>query len=374
VVAGIGVAVLVSAAILGTATARRQPAHPAASPATAPPPSSLAPDHRGAPPLRGVPLSTATGLRLLVANDPTPFVFDVDRGTARPVTGLPTDGDRVVWVLPVGADAVVVSDRICNRCRDAGVYRVRHGTTVATRLGTARDVVAAGDGRAVWMLSDQGPTRCTLREVGLDGRPRRPARPIPCTTELVAETSAGLLVTTGSSADGSDRHSALVNPAGGTTRLRFPVAQAVGGHGHLMLGSADQRHLLTLADLRSGASHRLSWPSRLDYGDDARVHPNGRLVVVGFADPALPGGGQGLDEWLLDTTTRRWRHLPDMPANVALKSTSMNWTDDGRLVFLAQTADLGDVVAVWRPGQPRIALRQVELPKRSGGSDSFVVW
>lgn len=372
-VAGIGVAALVGAAILGTATTRGQPARPAVSPATAPPPSSLAPDHRGVPPLRGVPLSTATGLRLLVANDPTPFLFDVDRGTARPVTGLPTDGDRVVWVLPVGADAVVVSDRTCNGCRDTRVYRVRHGTTVATRLGTARDVVAAGDGRAVWMLSDQGPTRCTLREVGLDGQPRRPARPIRCTTRLVAETSAGLLVTTGSSADGSDRHSALVNPAGGTTRLRFPVAQAVAGHGHLVLGSADQHHSLTLADLRSGASHRLSWPSRLDYGDDARAHPNGRLVVVGFADPALPSGGQGLDEWLLDTTTRRWQHLSDMPANVALKFTSMSWTGDGRLVFLAQT-DLGDVVAVWRPGQPRIAVRQVELPKRSGGSDSFVVW
>ncbi len=288
-VAGIGVAVLIGAAILGTATARRQPARPAASPATAPPPSSLAPDQRGVPPLRGVPLSTATGLRLLVANDPTPFLFDVDRGTTRPVTGLPAGGDRVVWVLPVGADAIVVSDRICNGCRDAGVYRVRHGTTVATRLGTASDVVAAGDGRAVWMLSDQGPTHCTLREVGLDGRPRRPARPIPCTTELVAETSAGLLVTTGSSADGSGWHSALVDPAGGTTRLRFPLARAVADHGHLVLGGADQRHPLTLADLRSGASYQLAWPSQPGFGlDEARVHPDGRLVVVGFADPALP--------------------------------------------------------------------------------------
>jgi hypothetical protein len=373
VVAGIGVAALLGAAILGTATARRQPAPPA----TAPPPSSLAADQPGVPPLGGVPLSAATGLRLLVANQPAPFLFDVDRGTARPVTGLPSDGDRVVWVLPVGADAVVVSDRICNGCPDAGVYRVRHNTTVATRLGTARDVVAASDGRAVWLLSDHNPTRCTLREVGLDGRPRRPARPIRCTTRLVAETSAGLLVTTGSSADGSDWYSALVNPAGGLTRLRLPAAQAVAGHGHLVLGSAEPRDplTLTLADLHSGASYRLSWPSQLGGGiDEVRVHPNGRLAVVGFADPALPSGGQGLDEWLLDTTTRRWQQLPDMPADVALKFTSMNWTGDGRLVFLAQTTDLGNVVAVWRPGQPRIALRQVELPKRSGGSDSFVVW
>jgi hypothetical protein len=35
-----------------------------------------------------------------------------------------------------------------------------------------------------------------------------------------------------------------------------------------------------------------------------------------------------------------------MPANVALKFTSMNWTGDGRLGFLAQIPDLGDVVAV----------------------------
>jgi len=26
------------------------------------------------------------------------------------------------------------------------------------------------------------------------------------------------------------------------------------------------------------------------------------------------------------------------------------------------------------PDQPRIAARKVELPERSGGSDSFVVW
>jgi hypothetical protein len=152
---------------------------PGASPATAPARSAPALDQRGLPPLHGVPLDTATGLRLLVASDPAPFLFDVDRGTARPVTGLPSDGDRVVWVLPVGDDAVVVSDRTCNGCPDAGVYRVGHDTTVATRLGAALDVVAAGDGRAVWLLGHQARTGCALREVGLDGRPRRPARRSP---------------------------------------------------------------------------------------------------------------------------------------------------------------------------------------------------
>lgn len=62
-----------------------------------------------------------------------------------------------------------------------------------------------------------------------------------------------------------------------------------------------------------------------------------------------------------------------MPAAVSLKFTSMSWTGDGRLVMLAQTANR-DVVAVWRPGQKRLAVRRVRLPERNGGSDSFVVW
>ena len=48
----------------------------------------------------------------------------------------------------------------------------------------------------------------------------------------------------------------------------------------------------------------------------------------------------------MNATTRRWRQLPDLATNVVLKFTSMNWTGDGRLGFLAQIPDLGDVVAV----------------------------
>jgi hypothetical protein len=78
------------------------------------------------------------------------------------------------------------------------------------------------------------------------------------------------------------------------------------------------------------------------------------------------------DVWLLDPATRRFRHLPDMPAIVDLKFTSMAWTSDGRLVMLAQSVGR-TVVAVWRPGQKRVAVKPVRLPRRDGGSDSFVV-
>jgi hypothetical protein len=79
------------------------------------------------------------------------------------------------------------------------------------------------------------------------------------------------------------------------------------------------------------------------------------------------------DLWVLDTRTARLLHVPGMPAFVALKFTSTTWTDDGRLVLLARNG-AGDAVAVWRPGQPHLALKRLKLPSRdSAGSDTFAV-
>jgi hypothetical protein len=74
--------------------------------------------------------------------------------------------------------------------------------------------------------------------------------------------------------------------------------------------------------------------------------------------------------WLLDTRTRKLTQLPGMPAFVSLKFTSMAWTHDGRLVLLGESSRK-DVVAVWRPGRQRLALKTVHLPRRTSGSDSF---
>jgi hypothetical protein len=81
---------------------------------------------------------------------------------------------------------------------------------------------------------------------------------------------------------------------------------------------------------------------------------------------------QVLDVWVLDTRTDALTHLPDMPAYVHLKFTSMQWTRDGRLVLLGQD-DERAFVAVWRKGQPQLAVKAVQLPRRSGGSDAFAV-
>jgi hypothetical protein len=61
-----------------------------------------------------------------------------------------------------------------------------------------------------------------------------------------------------------------------------------------------------------------------------------------------------------------------MPAVVDLKFTSMEWTRDGRLVFLVQWNGKS-FVAVWRPGEPQLEVKRVRLPKRSGGSDTFAI-
>jgi hypothetical protein len=67
-----------------------------------------------------------------------------------------------------------------------------------------------------------------------------------------------------------------------------------------------------------------------------------------------------------------------MPADVALKFTSMSWTSDGCLMILAQTPTSGatshDVIAIWHQGEKSLAVRPVHIPDRNSGSDSFIAW
>ena len=135
-----------------------------------------------------------------------------------------------------------------------------------------------------------------------------------------------------------------------------------------------------LSDFRTGTRWRLRWPSRIGGAtsqggvDQAAVATDDKLIAVSFSDPDWQGGGtQVTDIWLLNPLTRRFQHLPDMPAAVSLKFTSMTWASRQRLVMLAQTAQ-HDVVAVWHPGQKQFHVRRVQLPERNSGSDSFVVW
>ena len=129
-------------------------------------------------PLRGVPLTGATGLRLLIAADP-PFLLDVDSGRVTPVGGLDVRGQPVLWVLAVGQDALVVLDWRAPAAAvpRAEIYIVRHGTTTARRIASGWEVAPAVGGRSIWVKSFARRRRCVLRELGLEGRERRGPRP-----------------------------------------------------------------------------------------------------------------------------------------------------------------------------------------------------
>ena len=124
-----------------------------------------------------------TRLWLLVASDP-PRVVDVDRGTRRPVDGLPA-GESPYSVAGVGEHAVLTADR--------QVFVLDRWSPRARPVGVG-DAMPSLDGRGIWLL-ERG-RRCTLRQIGLDSLARRPPRRVPCDLGLLAESPAGLLAWT----------------------------------------------------------------------------------------------------------------------------------------------------------------------------------
>lgn len=308
-------------------------------------------------PLRGGPLGKETGLRLLVANNP-PFVLDVDSGGVTPVRGIPAQERGTLHVIGVaGRSAVVVAASEWRRA-DLYVVRGREARVSSVGTGTGSGIVPAADGRAVWVKSVVDGSQCTLRQVGLDGRELSTPQTFPCATTLYPGGALGIVV----------NRTRVLDPLTGRTVLttRWGILAAA-GEKLLLAGPGDQ---FTLLDAATRAERRLPWPSTVTYGlDQPAVDPRGRLVALGFATP-WDGHGQVMDVWLLDTQTGELTQLPGMPAYVSLKRTSIAWTHDGRLVLLGESNGK-EVVAVWRPGWPRLAVKTVRLPERNSGSDSF---
>jgi hypothetical protein len=349
-------AVIAAALLVVAGCTATRPAEPTAGAVAAPPPAPAgAPRH-----LQGVPLAGPTGLRLLVASDP-PRLLDVDRGTSRPVGGIPA-GQDPFSVSDVGQSAIVAGDR--------QVFVLRRDASRATPVGRGDHAVGSLDRRGVWLL--EHGRRCTLREVGLDGRARRPARRVPCTIGLLADTPLGLLAWAGAAAGGE--RDALLDPGTGLVAARYPEVHGVVGD--LVLWGDHERNAgpLTLTDRRTGARHPVARPTPHGRAGLGLASPDGRLLAVEFAD--LSWGrvkGQVSDIWLLNLRTRSWRRLPGMPLITAVKFMSMAWTGDGRLVLAGDFERFGEALAVWRPGQDRLAVKRLALPGYAG-SDSFVVW
>jgi hypothetical protein len=306
-------------------------------------------------PLSGIRLGRETDLRLLVASNP-PFVLDVDTGGVTPVPGVRVMKRGILWVVGVGGRAAIV---VAQSAPDADLYAVRGRRARTSYLGTGRDAAPAGHGQTVWIKSLLGRSHCTLRQVALDGRQLRAPRAFPCAATIYPGGSLGLVV----------KRTRVIDPLTGRTVLKTPWGVLAAAGEKLLLAGPDKQ--FTLIDAGGRVLGRLPWPSILTWSDQPTVDPRGRFVAVAFADPAWQGGGrQVTDVWLLDTKTKRLTQLPGMPAFVRLKFTSMSWTHDGRLVLLGESSRKA-FVAVWRPGQRRLAVKTVHLPERTSGSDSF---
>jgi len=261
-----------------------------------------------------------------------------------------------VSVVAVGDAALILSTRFCNRCRSTSAFVLPHGSTAATRLGSALQVIPARDGEGLWLLR-RGPGKsCLLVEVTLGGQRRGAARLTSCQTGLVADVPAGLL-TSSAGPLGRNAHGDLLRPDGEVIRFGDEYAQPVVGN--LLLSGADRHTPLVLRDVSTGAARKLRWPSRPGYGlGQVDGQLQGQFAAIDF-DKYSPV--DRYDLWLLDTRTGRWQHFPDMPAHAIPKTTDVQWTADGRVVILAANA-----LGIWRPGDAHLAVRRVPPPKQPG--------
>ena len=306
------------------------------------------------PRLTGPALAGPTHLHLVVSGAP-PYIYDVDANRVRPVSKAA--GPLGDWVRASGNGAFVASGG------STQVAKRIHLDGSVQRLATGRSVAPATGSSATSVLRSSPDGQCRLKLVpGVRQSVSAPCRP------LSGAGDAGVLMWMD---DGQE----FLDPRTGQVRLKarqiFPV------HGDVVLieegtetSLPDDR--LVLADLATGARTRFKLPSILRGLAEVVAQPHGTLIAVGFADPAYPGPQQAFDVWILDTATGAFTHLPGrLPAQVALKFSSMAWTSDDRLVLLLQGGGR-TVLAVWRPGSKTLPLRPVELPEHTGGSDTFV--
>ena len=345
-------------------------------------------DGRHAPPvqrssrptwLTGPPLSGPTHLRLVVSQNTGPAsIVDVDSGRARAVRGLGVPRRQRTWspalypltAVPGGAFAVVTR-QLCARCAVTQTEFLIAADGSVQRTGRLRlagdqhtSTPALGSASASWALTWPRSGRCMLRlEPG-----SRPAVAVPCGS-LGGDTPAGLVISRGGEV-------MLVDPRTGRVRERFAVhgqfdvisnnvaliSTAPGIPGE---GDALPTHL-TLINLSTGARTGLRWPSTLHFGYRVFPEPHGSLVAVEFADPAyLYSGRQASDVWLLDPRTGAFTHVPGFPILEHLKFSDIAWTNDHRLVAVAQGGGR-TAIGLWRPGSPQ--LRVGTAPQLAGYS------
>ncbi|MFE3448006.1 hypothetical protein ACFXJ8_03645 [Nonomuraea sp. NPDC059194] len=359
------------------------------------------------PPVSGRPLEPGSGLRLLVTGEGGAFRLDVDSGVRTRIRGLPygerawaftagsrelvlttpsdAGGDGRLFLLygdrahPLGTAGRFEGDGGGGRSGDGG------GNDGTSRRGTGSDrrgdggggddrggdgtsgsgalfAFAAADGKGVWALQRVRGDDCRLRPLDFRGRERGRALRTACSRAPSQDTPQGLL------SFAEQGRARLLDRATGEEVFAEQNVHTVTRD--LVLVSKGS--LLTLVEPEAARRTPLPAPDTEGAPSRAEVSPDGRRIALWFADPAWPGPRQYLDVQVLDLGTRTWTRLPSMPVPASIKSTSMAWTGDGRLVlagnFVTTSAvmpaesDYAPFVIAWRPGESRLSLRRLDLP------------
>jgi hypothetical protein len=219
-------------------------------------------------PLAGVPLKGASGLHVLVANNP-PFVLDVDTGRVTPIRAPVAMKRGVLWVAAVaGLAGVVVAGY-----PDERIYAVRARGARPIFLGRGRDAVPSGVGNSVW-IKTAGGSACGLRQVGLDGQQIGQDQPFACNETIEPGGSLGLI----------SNRTRIIDPLTGKTVLTTQYGVlAVAGKSLVLAGPGKA---FTLLDTETGTQRRLAWPSILHGLDEPSADYQGRFVALAFGDPA----------------------------------------------------------------------------------------
>ena len=320
--------------------------------------------------LTGRPLSAATHLRLIVSENIGPAsIVDVDSGRAEAVRGLGVPRRQRLWspaLYPLtaarGGALAVVTRQDCPRCTvtktdfligaDGSVRRTAR-LTLAPDQPTSAPVL--GSTSASWVLTRSRGGHCTLMLKPGSHR----AVSAPCGS-LGPDTPAGLTI--------SRRGEVLlVDPRTGRVRERIGVNRQLDviSRTVALLGSAPgipgegdaAPTALTLVNLSTGTHIQLQWPSILHFGYRVFPEPHGSLVAVEFGDPAY-ANSQASDVWLLDPRTGAFTHIPRFPILEHLKFSDIAWTDDHRLVAVAQ-GDGRTTIGLWRTGSHQLEVATV---------------
>jgi hypothetical protein len=327
--------------------------------------------------LTGVDMVGPANLRLLTAGR----YLNVDARSSAPVAvseWLLRPETSPLLVETVGNGGEFGRKRVSSRT-DRGIPG---GVPVVRVVGPALGRVAPSAAGGLWLEEYHSATHCTLREVGLDGRPRQPARDVTCGTTPVGETRHGLWVVVGPDAftaarvttGPADYHAVLLDPATLAEKLQIPAVELIDQDRILAIGHDGDP--LILRDFATGEVTAIPRPSFFShrYPRVGPLSPDGRWLTFTFGDPCM--SPHVADVWVLDLGTLAWTHLPSMPTYATLKSIGLDWAPDGRLVivghFFENRREFRELLVTWRPGEPGLTLRPFTRPIERGAS--FLVW